>query len=75
MPFFSCLVPLMHSSSAQHGHGFLVCCNLEGDHIVSMTALIDAEVALARPGKDVHADETRVVVSVGLPDGGSGLPR
>ena len=35
-----------------------------------MTALIDAEVALARPGKVVHVDETRVVVSVGLPDGG-----
>ena len=35
-----------------------------------MTALIDAEVALARPGKAVHVDETRVVVYVGLPDGG-----
>ena len=35
-----------------------------------LTALIDAEVALARPGKAVHVDETRVVVNVGLPDGG-----
>ena len=40
-----------------------------------MTALIDAEVALAHPGKAVHANETRVAVSAVLPDGGSGLPR
>ena len=33
------------------------CCNFfEGDHIDPMTALIDAEVALARPGKAVHVD-------------------
>ena len=30
--------------------------------IVSTTALIDAEVALVRPGKVVHVDEIRVVV-------------
>ena len=35
-----------------------------------MTALVDAEVALARPGKVVHVDEIRVVVPVVLPDGG-----
>ena len=50
MPFLSCLFPLMHSS-AQHSYGFLVCCNFEGDHIDSMTASMDAEVALARSWK------------------------
>ena len=56
MPFLSCLVPLIPSSSAQHGFDFNVCGNFEGEHIVSMTALIDAEVVLARPGKVVHFD-------------------
>ena len=73
MPFIGCLFPLIHRSSAQHGYYLVVRCNFEGDHVVSMTALIDAEVALARPGKTVHADETRVEVSVVLADGGSGL--
>ena len=48
MPFVSCLVPLIPSSSAQHGYDFIVCGNFEGDHIVSMTASIDAEVALEK---------------------------
>ena len=57
MPFIGCLFPLIHRSRAQHGFCLLVRCNVEGDHIDSMTALIDAEVALARPGKAVHDDE------------------
>ena len=60
MPFTSCPFPFIHNSSAQHGYGFLVCGKFEKDLIFSMTVLIDAEVALARPGKAVHADETRV---------------
>ena len=44
--------------------------NFEKDLIFSMTSFIDTEVALARPGKAVHADETRRKVSVVLPDTG-----
>ena len=62
MPFLICLFPLRHSSSAQHGYGFLACCNFEGDHIDSMSVLVDAVVAPARPGKAVHVDETLMVV-------------
>ena len=59
--------PLGARSSSQHGYGFLGCCYFKNDHI----DLIDrCGGCLARPGKAVHVDETRVVVSVVLPDGG-----
>ena len=44
------------SCSAQNGYGSIVCGNFERDLIFSMTALTDAEVVLARPGKVVHFD-------------------
>ena len=37
--------------------------------------LVETVYGSILPGKVVHVDETRVVVSVGLPDGGSGMTR